>query len=47
MPLGPCQKIPGNALPHMPIWSKYKDPPTFMICGINFLKMLIIEDKRV
>ena len=24
----------------MAFWSKYKDPPTFMICGINFLKML-------
>ena len=24
----------------MPFWSKYTDPPTFMICGINFFKML-------
>ena len=41
------KKFPGNSLPHMglssmPFWSKYKDPPTFMKCGINFLKMLII-----
>ena len=40
------QKIfPGNSLSHMglssmPFWSKYADPPTFMKCGINFLKML-------
>ena len=35
----------GNSLPHMglssmPFWSKYTDPPTFMICGINFFKLL-------
>ena len=29
-------------LSSMPFWRKYKDPPTFMKCGINFLKMLII-----
>ena len=39
------KKFPGNSLPHMglssmPFWSKYTDPPTFMICGINFFKML-------
>ena len=39
--------FPGNSLPHMglssmPFWSKYTNPPTFMICGINFFKMLSI-----
>ena len=24
----------------MPFWSKYTDPPTSMICGINFFQML-------
>ena len=37
--------IPGNSLSHMGLsfmafWSKYKDPPTFMKCGITILKIL-------
>ena len=27
-------------LSSMPFWRKYKDPPTFMKCGINILKIL-------
>ena len=34
--------FPHVGLSSMPFWSKYTDPPTFMKCGINFLKMLII-----
>ena len=39
--------LAGNSLPHMglssmPFWSKYKDPPTFMKCGINIWKMLTL-----
>ena len=32
--------FPHVGLSSMPFWSKYTDPPTFMICGINFFKML-------
>ena len=42
----------GHSLSHMglssmPFWSKYTDPPTFMICGINFFKMLSSCSKKV
>ena len=33
--------FPHVGLSSMPFWSKYTDPPTSMICGINFFKMLI------
>ena len=32
--------FPHVGLSSMPFWSKYTDPPTSMICGINFFKML-------
>ena len=31
----------------MPFWSKYTDPPTSMICGINFFKMLMSVEKNL
>ena len=37
--------FPHVGLSSMPFWSKYTDPPTSMICGINFFKMLILEHK--
>ena len=32
--------FPHVGLSSMPFWSKYTDPPTSMICGINFFQML-------
>ena len=35
--------FPHVGLSSMPFWSKYTDPPTSMICGINFFKMLRVH----
>ena len=37
--------FPHVGLSSMPFWSKYTNPPTSMICGINFFKMLSTREK--